>query len=139
MPQSVFVDWHQCSILTQQLTLGQGALLAWALTEYEQCLRELSSTLVPGSCRNPAQDRPIHDPQVSTMTIHIHKPCPLEGAKHWLDRLLWESVDVMDVFRMKGILNVCGSEAKHILQVHKLLPLCAIVHVVGCDCECGRL
>jgi G3E family GTPase len=81
------------------------------------CVLRVEMRRVWNPCRHQQKGGTIHDPQVSTVTLQLHQPCSLEGAKHWLDRLLWETVDVMDIFRMKGILNVSGSEAKHVLQV----------------------
>lgn len=37
--------------------------------------------------------------------------------QHWLDTLLWEANAAReDVYRMKGIINVQGSERQHVLQ-----------------------
>lgn len=54
---------------------------------------------------------------MGTVTLRLQDPLTLSGAKTWLDRLLWEGVDVMDIFRMKGVFCFQGSPCKHILQV----------------------
>lgn len=58
-----------------------------------------------------------HDPDVTTVTLRIEEPVSLEGVKVWMDTLLWESAAVVDIFRVKGLLCVAGSDCKHGLQV----------------------
>lgn len=63
-----------------------------------------------------------HDPAVSTVTLRIDEPVALEGFKVWMDTLLWESAAVVDIFRVKGLLHVAGSDRKHGLQVRPVRP-----------------
>jgi Cobalamin synthesis protein cobW C-terminal domain len=58
-----------------------------------------------------------HDPDVATVSLRLDRVAPLEGFRRWLDTLLWEKVDVMDIFRIKGVLLVSGSKSKHVVQV----------------------
>lgn len=62
---------------------------------------------------------PAHDGRVGTVTIALPPGRSLDLARlrHWLDTLLWEgTADAVDLFRIKGLLSVAGSERKHILQ-----------------------
>ena len=72
------------------------------------------------------QGAPIsHDPEVSTVTLRIDDPVALDGFKVWMDTLLWESAAVVDIFRVKGLLHVAGSDRKHGLQVRSTPSPCA--------------
>ena len=46
-------------------------------------------------------------------------------VRDWLDTALWEKTShKQDIYRMKGLLNVAGSDAAHILQaVHELYDI----------------
>jgi G3E family GTPase len=59
----------------------------------------------------------MHDPEVSTVSLRMQVAIHLEGVKRWLDRVLWEKVAVMDIFRIKGVLYVSGSESRFVVQV----------------------
>lgn len=92
-----------------------------------------SSSLWPLSCESPLQlcschdprhlhpalhaQHISHDPDVSTVTLRLPEPVSLEGFKTWMDMLLWESDDAVDIFRIKGLLNVEASDTKHGVQV----------------------
>lgn len=75
-------------------------------------------------CSHPPH---AHDQRVRTVTLRLDRPVSLPSLRHWLDELLWERGDGAggmrreDVFRVKGLLWVAGSERKWVLQaVHEL-------------------
>lgn len=99
-------------------------------------------------CSHPAHAS-AHDPRVKTVTLHAPRPLDLGRLRSWLDELLWEreraeaakilaqdgnagdgevsmenneeEVPLPDIFRVKGLLRVAGSENKWVLQaVHEL-------------------
>ena len=53
---------------------------------------------------------------------HCHAVAAPDRLKHWLDTLLWETDTVReDIYRMKGVVHVQGSEQQHMLQaVHEV-------------------
>jgi G3E family GTPase len=51
------------------------------------------------------------------LSIRVERPATLEGFKRWFDTLLWQKADVLDIFRIKGVLNVADSDRKLIVQV----------------------
>jgi G3E family GTPase len=73
-----------------------------------------------------------HDPNVSTVTLRLEEPINLKGFRYWMDSLLWESAAVMDLFRIKGLLNVRGSNLKHGVQVSSPRPClpCVACHAL---------
>jgi G3E family GTPase len=68
--------------------------------------------------------RVSHDPDVSTVTLRLSEPVCLEGFKTWMDTLLWEEARTVDIFRIKGLLSVQHSDAKHGVQVTAPVPSC---------------
>ncbi|MEY4576366.1 MAG: hypothetical protein RL701_1069 [Pseudomonadota bacterium] len=61
----------------------------------------------------------IHDEQVSSVGIHLEGPIDGERLNSWLSKLLREKG--VDIFRMKGILDLKGSENRFVFQgVHML-------------------
>lgn len=58
-----------------------------------------------------------HDPDVSTVTLRLSKPVSLEGFHRWMDTLLWDTAKTVDIFRIKGLLDVRDSNLKHGVQV----------------------
>lgn len=64
-----------------------------------------------------SQEPARHDPEVASVSFRRPEAVPLEGVKRWLDSILWEKMDAMDVFRIKGVLNVAGSDNKFVIQV----------------------
>jgi G3E family GTPase len=61
-----------------------------------------------------------HDADVTSVGIHLDAPVDLERLNTWLSALLRDNG--ADIFRMKGILNVAGSERRFVFQgVHMLL------------------
>lgn len=64
------------------------------------------------------QEGSMHDARVGTVTIHLPgAPLDLPRLRRWLDTLLWEeTAEAADLFRIKGLLHVAGSDRKHILQ-----------------------
>lgn len=57
--------------------------------------------------------------------LPAHNPCTLAQLTRWLGSILWvDEGSTMDVFRVKGVADVAGSEAKHIVQgVHELFEV----------------
>lgn len=68
----------------------------------------------------------VHDARVGTVTIHL-PDAALDFARlrRWLDALLWEgTAEAADLFRIKGLLHVAGSQRKQILQgVHEIYDI----------------
>jgi G3E family GTPase len=61
-----------------------------------------------------------HDAEVTSVGIHLDEPVDLERLNGWLSGLLRDNG--ADIFRMKGILNVAGSNRRFVFQgVHMLL------------------
>jgi G3E family GTPase len=61
-----------------------------------------------------------HDADVTSVGLHLDEPLNLARLNAWLSVLLRENG--ADIFRMKGILNVAGSDQRFVLQgVHMLL------------------
>ncbi|KXZ54969.1 hypothetical protein GPECTOR_3g136 [Gonium pectorale] len=59
----------------------------------------------------------VHDNQVSTVSLRCEQPVDLERFKSWVDHLLWDRDTRPDeIYRMKGLLAVAGSDKKHMLQ-----------------------
>ena len=55
------------------------------------------------------------------MTIELERPLGLPALRLWLDELLWERTAAADLFRVKGLLSVAGSDSKVVLQaVHEV-------------------
>ncbi|KAL4424961.1 hypothetical protein ABPG77_002846 [Micractinium sp. CCAP 211/92] len=72
------------------------------------------------------QEGGMHDARVGTVTIHLPgAPLDLPRLRRWLDTLLWEeTAEAADLFRIKGLLHVAGSDRKHILQgVHEIYDI----------------
>lgn len=93
-------------------------------------------------CSHPSHAH-SHDPAVRTVTLHVSRPLSLLRLRHWLDELLWgqdtapsdsgEGPLRPDIFRVKGLLHVSGSDKKWVLQaVHELYDF-----VEGPDWEVG--
>jgi len=63
-----------------------------------------------------------HDNRVKTFSLRAPGLLDMEKFKQWLDQLLWEGDGATeDVFRMKGLLHVPGSDRKQVFQaVHEL-------------------
>jgi G3E family GTPase len=61
-----------------------------------------------------------HDADVTSVGIHLDDPVDLDRLNAWLSGLLRDKG--ADIFRMKGILNVAGSDKRFVFQgVHMLL------------------
>ncbi|GLC33940.1 hypothetical protein PLESTB_000820300 [Pleodorina starrii] len=59
----------------------------------------------------------VHDNQVSTVSLRCDHPVDLERFKSWVDHLLWDRDSRADeIYRMKGLICVEGSDKKHMLQ-----------------------
>ena len=65
-----------------------------------------------------------HTSHVSTLVVSHDAPVPLEKFERWVSDIIWDEDSPMEIFRMKGIVNVDGSSRKHLLQVvHDLFEL----------------
>merc|ERR1712060_930912 len=63
-----------------------------------------------------------HDATVTSVGIEFDGALEMERLNAWLSRLL-ENKGV-DIFRSKGVLNIAGSEARHVFQgVHMLMGI----------------
>ncbi len=61
----------------------------------------------------------VHDERVSSVGIHLDGEIDVERFNRWVSQLLREKG--VDIFRMKGILNVKGSQSRFVFQgVHML-------------------
>lgn len=63
-----------------------------------------------------------HDSSVRSISITCPGELDMIRLKDWLDTLLWEKgTATQDIYRMKGLIRVIGSEKAHVLQaVHEL-------------------
>ncbi|KAJ6714734.1 COBW-RELATED [Salix viminalis] len=65
----------------------------------------------------------VHDSAVSSVSIVFEGMLDLDEVDDWLERLIEEKGD--DLYRMKGVLSVTGSDQRYIFQgVHSLLDGC---------------
>ncbi|PKA53678.1 hypothetical protein AXF42_Ash009174 [Apostasia shenzhenica] len=62
----------------------------------------------------PAGSR--HDFSIRTLCIEEQQPIDLAKVRLWLEDLLWEKKTHGDVYRSKGVLNICDSDQLHTLQ-----------------------
>lgn len=76
------------------------------------------------SCEHHSQG---HTNEVGTCTFSYHSALNLDKFRKWLDEFLWEGDDIKinkEIYRVKGLLYVMGSNKKHILQaVHELYDI----------------
>ena len=91
----------------------------------------------PGHNHHPPHQH--HQHQIGTVTVLLEQPLSLQRLRHFLDELLWEggsrssdcstapdvnSSAAPDIMRLKGLLNVAGSQHKQVLQgVHELYDI----------------
>ncbi|MEW5302896.1 MAG: hypothetical protein WDW38_003996 [Sanguina aurantia] len=68
-----------------------------------------------------------HDRDISSVSLRSELPLPLERLKEWIDQLLWDREGrEEDIYRMKGVLSIEGSDQKHQLQaVYELYEITA--------------
>ena len=60
-----------------------------------------------------------HDPTINSVGIHLEGPIDRKKLERWLGKLLREQGQ--DIFRMKGVLDIAGSDARFVFQgVHML-------------------
>lgn len=65
----------------------------------------------------------VHDSAVSSISIIAEGTLDLDEVDDWLERLVEEKGD--DLYRMKGVLSVTGSEERYVFQgVHSTLDGC---------------
>ena len=71
------------------------------------------------------EDLGHHLEDVRTSTFYCDNPIEMQEFRKWLDEFLWEKIDEsQEVYRVKGLLCVHGSESKFILQaVHELYDI----------------
>ncbi|KAJ9174178.1 hypothetical protein P3X46_017233 [Hevea brasiliensis] len=60
--------------------------------------------------------RHLHDGGVRTVCICDSQQVDLDKVRLWLEEILWDKKDGMDVYRCKGILRVQNSDELHTLQ-----------------------
>lgn len=48
--------------------------------------------------------------------MHVTGGMSLDAVKHWLADLLWERGHSADIFRIKGLLTIEGSDRRYVLQ-----------------------
>ncbi|XP_015584396.1 COBW domain-containing protein 1 isoform X1 [Ricinus communis] len=60
--------------------------------------------------------RDIHDGGVRTVCICESQQVDLDKVRLWLEEILWDKKDDMDVYRCKGVLKVQNSDELHTLQ-----------------------
>lgn len=68
----------------------------------------------------------LHDRSIQTVTLNSSLPLDLEKFKSFVDYLLWEQEahPELELFRMKGLLDLQGSDKKNMLQaVYQLYSL----------------
>ncbi|WCJ22134.1 Cobalamin biosynthesis CobW-like protein [Euphorbia peplus] len=86
--------------------LNCGAYDASHVTHLEALLEETKSL----SSRN------LHDASVRTICISETQQVDLDKVRIWLEEILWDKKDGMDVYRCKGILRIQNSDELHTLQ-----------------------
>ncbi|KAG9142674.1 hypothetical protein Leryth_005434 [Lithospermum erythrorhizon] len=65
----------------------------------------------------------VHDSAVSSVSIVAEGTLDLDEVDDWLERIIEEKGD--DLYRMKGVLSVSGSEQRYVFQgVHTVLDGC---------------
>ncbi|CAK7326179.1 unnamed protein product [Dovyalis caffra] len=58
----------------------------------------------------------LHDSSVRTLCICESEKVDLDKVRLWLEEILWDKKDGMDVYRCKGVLHVRNSDQLHTLQ-----------------------
>ncbi|XP_011018288.1 PREDICTED: COBW domain-containing protein 1 [Populus euphratica] len=58
----------------------------------------------------------LHDSSLRTLCICESQKVDLDKVRLWLEEILWDKKDGMDVYRCKGVLNVRNSDELHTLQ-----------------------
>ncbi|XP_057531058.1 uncharacterized protein LOC130809346 isoform X1 [Amaranthus tricolor] len=58
----------------------------------------------------------LHDASIRTLCISETQPVSLNKVRIWLEEILWDKKDGMDVYRCKGVLNIVDSDELHTLQ-----------------------
>mmetsp|Transcript_34255 Transcript_34255/g.101811 ORF Transcript_34255/g.101811 Transcript_34255/m.101811 type:complete len:424 (-) Transcript_34255:408-1679(-) len=62
-------------------------------------------------------DHALHDARIQTCTLVQSKPLDLEKTKKFMDRLLWDrEIHPEDIYRVKGLLQIAGSDSKHVVH-----------------------
>ncbi|KAJ6910265.1 hypothetical protein NC652_021063 [Populus alba x Populus x berolinensis] len=59
----------------------------------------------------------LHDSSLRTLCICESQKVDLDKVRLWLEEILWDKKDGMDVYRCKGVLHVRNSDELHTLQV----------------------
>jgi len=72
----------------------------------------------------PSQEAARHDPSVVSTVVRTTTPLDLRRLQLWIGELLWEQGDGPQIFRMKGCVQIEGSETVHLLQaVHETFEI----------------
>ncbi|XP_024377296.1 uncharacterized protein [Physcomitrium patens] len=61
-------------------------------------------------------ERDVHDRMVGTVSFSLSETANLDKVNDWLGELLWEGGKDFEIYRMKGVLNIDGSDTMHMLQ-----------------------
>ncbi|PIA57707.1 hypothetical protein AQUCO_00600436v1 [Aquilegia coerulea] len=97
--------------------LGCRSYDAKHLTHLESLLRDNKSL----------SNRALHDTSVRTLCISEWDKVDLDKVRLWLEDILWEKKNNMDVYRCKGVLNVQNSDQVHTLQavreIYEIVPV----------------
>ncbi|KAM0961572.1 hypothetical protein FF1_020952 [Malus domestica] len=68
----------------------------------------------------------LHDSGVRTLCISEPQQVDLEKVRLWIEEILWEKKDGMDVYRCKGVLSIHNSNQLHTLQgvkeIYEIVP-----------------
>ncbi|GIL85440.1 hypothetical protein Vretimale_10620 [Volvox reticuliferus] len=97
------------SLLAAAATAAAAATTSWTAPR--------TSTQGSSQAASESDADHIHDNQVSTVSLRCDQPVDMERFKSWVDHLLWDRDSRADeIYRMKGLLWVQGSEKKHMLQ-----------------------
>uniref|UniRef100_A0A6N2LRS9 CobW C-terminal domain-containing protein n=1 Tax=Salix viminalis TaxID=40686 RepID=A0A6N2LRS9_SALVM len=59
----------------------------------------------------------LHDSSVRTLCICESQKVDLDKVRLWVEEILWDKKDGMDVYRCKGVLHVRNSDELHTLQL----------------------
>jgi G3E family GTPase len=63
----------------------------------------------------------VHSSGVGTVCVSESSPVSLDKLNQWLGGMLWEGDGAADIFRVKGVIDIAGSDLKHVVQgVHEL-------------------
>ncbi|KAK9813905.1 hypothetical protein WJX73_004240 [Symbiochloris irregularis] len=115
---------QRCSVPLDKL-LGRGCFNSSQWQGLGEALDGAAQSEAQGAAGEADIDRlHLHDSHVGTVCLQAPEPVDLTKVRYWLDTLLWETEAAKeDIYRMKGVLTVQGSDRQHVLQaVHEVEP-----------------